>query len=91
MFVSPRFWKRPPGPRDDVFSLKMVKGILFLGIPGVIQCYQQLQVCFAHVNLLLLVELVLLPDAPPPIQEALNRQADVPLLFERGVQQIVHR
>ena len=48
--------KRLAGPRDDVFSLKMVEGILFLGIPGVIQCYQQLQVFFAqvsHVNLLL--------------------------------------
>ena len=67
MVMSPRFWKRLPGPRDDVFSLKMVKGILFLGIPWVIQCYQQLQVCFAHVNLLLFVGLVLLPDAPHPI------------------------
>jgi hypothetical protein len=36
MVVSPRCWKQLSGPRDDVFSLKMVEGILFLGIPGVI-------------------------------------------------------
>ena len=37
--------------RDGIVSLKMVEGMLFFGILWVIQCYQQFQVFFAHVNL----------------------------------------
>jgi len=40
--------------RDAIVSLKIVEGILFFRILWVIQCYQQLQVFVAHVNLLLI-------------------------------------
>jgi hypothetical protein len=48
---SPRCWERLTGSiADRIFILKMVEGIL-VAIPWLIQCYQQLQVFFAHVNL----------------------------------------
>jgi hypothetical protein len=51
LVVSPPGWKRLTGrARVGIFSLKMVEGIL-VAIPRLIQCYQQLKVFFAHVNL----------------------------------------
>jgi len=54
MVVSPSCWIRLTVPvRDGMFRLMVVEGIALLSIPWVIQCYQQLKVFFAHVNLLL--------------------------------------